>query len=90
MAKGQHLSRHQQKIVQRYYANLDTITVGKLSEAVGELYLSTDAKKTEKLWKSVQTALDKTHANDSRARRILETRDIKQLAALVNELAGQR
>lgn len=87
MAKGQHLSHHQQKIVSRYYANLDTIALGKLSEAVGELYLATDAKKAGKLWKSVETALAKTHAKDARVAAVLAARDIKGLATLVNDLA---
>ena len=89
MAKGQHLSQHQQKIVSRYYANLDTIALGRLSESVSDLFLCTDPKKAEKLWKSVETALGKTDAKDTRVQAILATRDIKQLAALVNELSAK-
>ena len=57
MAKGQHLSAYQQKIVGRYYENIDTISLQKLSEAVGELYLCTDEKKAARLWTTVEGAL---------------------------------
>lgn len=87
MAKGQHLSHHQQKIVRRYYEHIDTIAIGKLAESVGELYLATEPKKIERLWKTVQTALEKTAAGDARVRKILTSRDVKELAALVNELS---
>lgn len=88
MAKGQDLSRHQQKIVRRYYEHLDTLTLEKLAESVSELYLATDAKAAAKLWKRVETALAKTAANDARVRKVLEERDVKGLAQLVNDLAG--
>jgi murein endopeptidase len=51
------------------------------------LYLCTDPKKAEKLWKSVATALDKTAASDAQVKRILDARDIKGLAELVGKLS---
>ena len=87
MAKGQHLSSHQKKIVNRYYEHLDTITLNKLAEAATELYLCTEPKKAEKLWATVAKALDKTAASDKQVQRIVETKDIKGLAELVNKLS---
>jgi hypothetical protein len=87
MAKGQHLSAYQQKIVNRYYEHLDTIAVTKLAESVSELYLCTDAKKAERLWAGVARALDKTAAKDAEVRRILTARDVKALAAMVGKLS---
>jgi len=87
MAKGQHLSRYQQGIVRRYYQHLDTIALTKLAEAAGELFLCTDQKKAEKLWQAVGRSLDKVAANDAQVRRVLETRDVKGLAQLVNDLS---
>lgn len=87
MAKGQHLSSYQRGIVNRYYQHLDTIAVQKLGDAVGELYLCMgDAKKTEKLWASVEKALEKTAAADTQVRKILTARDVEGLARLVNSL----
>jgi len=87
MAKGQFLSSAQKKIVNRYYEHLDTIAVTKLAESVSELYLATDQKKIEKLWTSVAKALDKTAAKDVEIKRIVTSRDVKALAALVGKLS---
>jgi hypothetical protein len=87
MAKGQHLSAYQKKIVNRYYEHLDTITITKLAESTSELYLCTEPKKAEKLWQTVARALDKTAAGDKQVKRILETKDIKGLAELVGKLS---
>ena len=91
MAKGQHLSAHQQKIVKRYYQQLDTIAVQKLSELVSDLFLATgDAKKQERLWAQVTTYLPKVDAEETRVRRILAQKDLKDLATLVNEAAAAK
>ncbi len=91
MAKGQHLSAHQQKIVKRYYQQLDTIAVQRLSEIVSDLFLATgDAKKQEKLWAQVTTYLPKLDADETRTRRILTQKDLNDLAKLVNEAAAAK
>lgn len=87
MAKGQHLSAYQKKIVDRYYEHRDTITTQKLSELVSEIYLAAGEKQREKMWKSVETALAKTPADSARVARILEKRDVKELARLVADLS---
>lgn len=90
MAKGQHLTRHQQGIVKRYYDNLDTISLQKLSELVSELYLCTDAKKADRLWLTAETALRKVIKDPRKVDPIINARDVKALAALVNTLSGGR
>ncbi len=90
MAKGQPLSNYQRKIVSRYYEHLDTITLGKLAEILPELFLASasgDARAADKLWARAAAALARTSAKDSAVARILETRDIKALGALVNDLS---
>ena len=57
MAKGQHLTKYQKGIVNRYYEHKDTIMATKLAETVSELYLCDDPKKGAKLWKSAEIAL---------------------------------
>lgn len=92
MAKGQPLSRYQKGIVNRYYEHLDTIALGKLGEAVGELYLASDAKKIDKLWVSVEKALAKVAGaggGDPSVRTIIASRDVKGLAKLVNDLSAK-
>ncbi len=90
MAKGQHLSAYQQKIVQRYYENIDTISLQKLTESVGELYLCTDQKKSERLWTTVEGALKKLKVDPKRIAAVLAARDVKALAELVNGLATKK
>lgn len=88
MAKGQDLSRHQRGIVNRYYEHRDTIMTQKLGEIVSELYLATDAKKAEKLWKSAQTALANTQADAATVASIIASRDVKKLAEIVAKLSA--
>lgn len=83
----QELSATQRKIVDRYYSNLDTISLTKLQEAVSELYLADSDKKKEKLWKTVETALAKFPEVEARAVAVLRAKDIKGLAELVGKLA---
>lgn len=88
MAKGQDLSRHQRGIVNRYYEHRDTIMTQKLGEIVSELYLATDAKKADKLWKSAQTALANTQVDAATVESIVSSRDVKKLAELVLKLSA--
>lgn len=90
MAKGQYLSSHQKGIVRRYYANLDTLALQKLAEAVGELYLCDDPKKSAKLWASVEKALPKVVDDPADVAKLIAGKSIKDLAAIVNDLSGKR
>ncbi len=51
-------TRHQEKIIKRYYENRDTISLQKSQEAVTELYLS-EGKKRETVWKRLVGHLEK-------------------------------
>lgn len=89
MAKGQFLSSYQQGIVKRYYQNKDTLATQKLGEIVSELYLlevEPNAKKADRLWKSAETALLNAGANKARVAVVVEKRDLKGLAEVLNSL----
>lgn len=94
MAKRPDLSSTQRKIVDRYYQHRDTLMATKLSETVSELYLCAaeagGEKKAAKLWTSVATALKNTAADPARVNRILEKRDLPELARLAGELSSGR
>ncbi|MCC7409384.1 MAG: hypothetical protein IT442_15075 [Phycisphaeraceae bacterium] len=90
MAARQDFTPHQRKIVDRYYEHRDTLTMQKLGELVSDLYVTTSAGATAKLWKSVKTALANTPADPARVTKILATGDITALAQLVNELAAAK
>jgi uncharacterized FlgJ-related protein len=81
-------SRHQSKIVKRYYENLDTIVATRLQEAVTGLYLAESDKKRASLWKKVKTQLDKTPADPAVVQAIVEDGDTERLAKLVNDLVS--
>ena len=90
MAKGQHLSAYQQKIVKRYYEHLDSAATLKLQELVSDLYLAADAKASARLWKSAGTALAKVGVEPERIAKLASTNDVKGLAALVGEIAARK
>lgn len=86
MAKGQHLSSFQQKIVKRYYQNLDTISLTKLAELVSDLAIASTPKAAEKLWKRAEEALKRSGVETAEVDAIVAAKDTKRLAALVGEL----
>jgi hypothetical protein len=48
---SQEYTKHQRKIIERYYENLDTIMLTKLQELVSEIYLAEGRKrKLDQLW----------------------------------------
>ena len=58
MAKNER-SKYQSALIGRYYDNLDTIMLQKLSEMVTELYLADSDAKRERLWQRVYKAMVK-------------------------------
>jgi len=89
MSQGREYSKSQKKIINRYYEHFDTIQLTKLSEAVTELYLADSPKKSEKLWKTVTTALARVEDASGRVKKIIEEKNLEALAKLVNEMASK-
>lgn len=73
-------TRHQKKIIDRYYENKSDIMLTKLSELVGELYLADSDKKRDRLWERVGLAMKNLKVKPEAAARVLESRDPKLLA----------
>ena len=73
-------SEHQQKIISRYYSNLDTLMLQKLQTLVSELYLAESDKKKDRLWKRVQQAIENLKVPVPIAEHIMATRDVEVLA----------
>jgi hypothetical protein len=76
---------HQQKIIKRYYENIDAIQLQRLSELVSDLYLA-EGKKRQKIWKSVAAMLAKLEIPSPRIQHIVQKDDPSLLAKLVTEL----
>ncbi|MCU0688243.1 MAG: hypothetical protein MUE97_00660 [Phycisphaerales bacterium] len=86
MAKHQNLTKHQQGIVNRYYAQHDAIHVTKLMELVSELAVS-EGKKAAGLWKRVELALRQCGIEEAKIRAVVDGADVKKLAELVGRLS---
>ena len=84
MAKREH-SSYQQKVISRYYDNLDSIMLGKLQELVTELYLAESQKKSDRLWERAQNAMIKIKIKPSIIEHIMKTRSVEVLAKNVQD-----
>lgn len=82
MAKGQHLSRHQQGIVKRYYEHAPGMVGLRLAEIVSDLYLAESEKARAKLWAKAEAALAKAPVDKERAARTIASQDLADLAKL--------
>ena len=85
----QDFTANQQKIIKRYYDNIDTIALQRLSDLVGELYLS-EGKKKEKAWQSAVRAMEKLEVPQSRIDHLLKQQNAVLLAELVKEMQTRK
>jgi len=81
-------SAHQQKIIKRYYNNLDAISFQRLAELVGELYLA-EGKKKDKAWAAAEAAMKKLEVPQSRIDHLMKQRNPSLLAELLKELEAK-
>jgi hypothetical protein len=81
-------TKHQQKIIKRYYENIDQISLQRLSELVADLYLAS-GKKRDKLWESATACMKKLGLPQPRIDHVLDKKDPEMLARLVKELMGK-
>jgi hypothetical protein len=79
------LTPNQQKIVKRYYDNLDSISLQRLGELVGDLYLAT-GKKRQTVWKNIESALLKLGITQARIDLLKAKDDPAAVAEVVKEL----
>ncbi len=86
---GRDYTAHQQKIIKRYYDNLDQIAGQRLADLVGELYLA-EGKKKEKAWKDAAAAMAKLGVPAARIAHLLEKKDAALVAELVKELQAKK
>ncbi len=82
-------SPHQQKIIRRYYGNLDTIQSQRLAELVGELYLA-EGKKKAKLWTQAGDVMRKLGVPAARVEHLLKQQNPALIAEVVKELEAKK
>jgi hypothetical protein len=79
---------YQQKIIKRYYNNLDTIQLQRLADLVGELYL-TEGKKRARTWAAVCAAMEKLGVAPARIEHLRQQDNAALVAQLVKELEAK-
>jgi hypothetical protein len=84
----QDFSRHQQKIIKRYYENIDQISLQRLSELVADLYLA-EGKKRDKLWQSAAACMEKLGVAPARIDHLMKEKKPELVANLVKELMAK-
>ncbi len=79
MAKNERF-KYQEEVISRYYDNLDTIMLQKLSELVTELYLADTPAKKNRLWQRAHKAMVKLNVPPAIINHIMEKADVQILA----------
>jgi hypothetical protein len=82
------LTPYQQKIVKRYYDNLDSIQLQRFADLVGELYLS-EGKKRQRVWKAMVAVMEKLKVPQWRIEHLQKQDNPELVAQLVKELEGK-
>jgi len=81
-------TRHQQKIIRRYYDNEETLQQQRLAELVSELYLA-QGKKRQRAWEAAAKAMKKLGVPQSRIDHLRQQDNPALIAEVVKELEGK-
>lgn len=88
---GKEYSSYQRDVISRYYDNLEAITLGRLQELVGELYLADSEGKQARLWESAQKAMVRLKIKPAIIEHIMNKKDVVVLAKNIEDwLDGSR
>jgi hypothetical protein len=79
MAKNDR-SEYQNGVISRYYNNLDTIMLRKLSELVTELYLADSPARRDRLWQRAHKAMLNLKVPPAIISHIMQKRSVEILA----------
>ena len=85
---GREFSKHQKKIIQRYYEHRDDIMLQKLQELIGEAYLADTPRKRDNIWKRIRTALANLEVPPRRIDQICDKQNPEVLAEAVQNMLG--
>ena len=77
-------SKHQQKIISRYYDNREGIALQRVQELVTELYLS-EGKKRERNWTLIRGHLEKLGVKTAQIDRLVKQDQPELVANLVKK-----
>lgn len=85
MATSRNYTPYQEKLIKRYYDNLDSIDRTRLSDLAAELYLA-EGKKRERLWKQAGEVMERLGVPQSRLDHVLKSADPAILAEVVQDI----
>jgi len=80
------LSRHQEKIVKRYYEHHETIQANKLGELLSELWLAESDAARNRLWKRARQALLRLGVKEERVAAVCDAQDAEALGKLIKQV----
>jgi hypothetical protein len=82
-------SSYQKDVISRYYKNLDTLMLQKLSELVTDLYLAETPAKADKLWQRAHKAMQNLKIPPAIINHIMQKKSVEILAKNLQDwLAG--
>ncbi|MCA9164915.1 MAG: hypothetical protein KDA62_18110 [Planctomycetales bacterium] len=79
-------TRHQEKIIKRYYDNREAIAVQRVQELITELYLS-EGKKRQQHWKNMALHLEKLGVKPAQIEHLVQQDNPELIAKLLQELS---
>ena len=82
-------SKHQKKIIDRYYDHRDGIMLDKLGQIVTELFLAESDKKRTTLWTRARKAMVNLNTPPKTIEYLCETRDVEALARNLRDWTAQ-
>ncbi len=77
---GKEYSSYQRDVISRYYDNVEAITLGRLQELVGQLYLADSKAKQARLWERTQKAMERLKIKPAIIEHIMNKKDVAVLA----------
>lgn len=78
-------SRYQQKVIQRYYDNRESVDNQRLSELVADLYLA-EGKKKAKLWEQAAEIMKRLGVPEARLAHVVKSGDPTLVANVVQDI----
>jgi len=82
---GKEYSSYQRDVISRYYDNVEAITLARLQELVGQLYLAESEAKQARLWERAQKAMVRLKIKPAIIEHIMNKKDVVVLAKNIED-----
>jgi len=82
---GKEYSSYQRDVISRYYDNVEAITLARLQELVGQLYLAESEAKQARLWERAQKAMVRLKIKPAIIEHITNKKDVVVLAKNIED-----